>query len=81
MTKKILINAMDPDEHRIATIKENKLEQFHISTTARQATQGNIYKGVVSRVEPSLQQYLSITAKTRTVSCRKMKYTKTISRK
>ena len=55
MTKKILINALDPDEHRIAAIKDNKLEQFHIETTARQVTQGNIYKGVVTRVEPSLQ--------------------------
>jgi ribonuclease E len=55
MTKKILINALDPDESRIATIKDNKLEQFHIETTAKQVTQGNIYKGIVTRVEPSLQ--------------------------
>ncbi len=55
MNKKILINALDPDEHRIATIQENKLEQFHIETTAKQVTQGNIYKGIVTRVEPSLQ--------------------------
>ena len=55
MNQKILINALDPDEHRIAAIKDNKLEQFHIETTARQVTQGNIYKGIVTRVEPSLQ--------------------------
>lgn len=55
MNKKILINALDPDEHRIATIQDNKLEQFHIETTAKQVTQGNIYKGIVTRVEPSLQ--------------------------
>ncbi len=55
MTKKILINALDPDESRIATIKDNKLEEFHIETTARRVTQGNIYKGIVTRVEPSLQ--------------------------
>ncbi len=55
MTKKILINALDPDEHRIAAIKDNKLEQFHIETTAIQVTQGNIYKGIVTRVEQSLQ--------------------------
>jgi ribonuclease E len=55
MTKKILINALDPDESRIATIQDNKLEQFHIETTARKVTQGNIYKGIVTRVEPSLQ--------------------------
>ncbi len=55
MTRKILINALDPDESRIASLKDNKLEQFHIETTAKQVTQGNIYKGIVTRVEPSLQ--------------------------
>jgi len=55
MTKKILINALDPDENRIAALKDNKLDQFHIETTAKQVTQGNIYKGIVTRVEPSLQ--------------------------
>ncbi|MCK5836986.1 MAG: Rne/Rng family ribonuclease [Desulfobacula sp.] len=55
MTQKILINALDPDEHRIVALKDNKLEQFHIETTAKQVTQGNIYKGIVTRVEPSLQ--------------------------
>jgi ribonuclease E len=55
MSKKILINALDPDENRIAALKDDKLDQFHIETTARQVTQGNIYKGIVTRVEPSLQ--------------------------
>ena len=55
MTKKILINALDADENRIATLVDNKLEQFHIETTAKEITQGNIYKGIVTRVEPSLQ--------------------------
>ena len=55
MNRKILINALDPDESRIATIVDNKLDQFHIETAAKQVTQGNIYKGVVTRMEPSLQ--------------------------
>ncbi len=55
MTTKILINAQDADENRIATIKDNKLEEFHIETASRQAAQGNIYKATVTRVEPSLQ--------------------------
>ncbi len=54
MNRKILINALDPDENRIATIVDNKLDQFHIETAARQVTQGNIYKGIVTRVEQSL---------------------------
>ena len=54
-TRKILINAVDPEECRIALIKGRSLESFHIETTAGEITRGNIYKGVVTRVEPSLQ--------------------------
>ena len=52
---KILINAVDPEECRIALVKGSRLESFHIETTAGEITRGNIYKGVVTRVEPSLQ--------------------------
>ncbi len=55
MTTKILINAVDPEECRIAKVKESKLEEFHIDSAAKEITHGNIYKGVVSRVEPGLQ--------------------------
>ena len=53
--QKILINAVDPEECRIALIKGSHLESFQIETTAGEITRGNIYKGVVTRVEPSLQ--------------------------
>ena len=55
MTRKIFINALDSDECRIVTINENKLEEFHLETTAREVAQGNIYKATIIRVEPSLQ--------------------------
>ena len=55
MSTKILINAVDPEEVRIAKVKDSKLEEFHIEGAAREITHGNIYKGVVTRVEPSLQ--------------------------
>jgi ribonuclease E len=55
MSIKILINAIDPEECRVATVKANKLEEFYIESAAREITQGNIYKGVISRIEPSLQ--------------------------
>jgi len=45
MTRKILINAQDPDVSRIAAVIDNKLDQFHIETRAKEVTQGNIYKG------------------------------------
>ena len=54
MNCKILINAADPEECRIAKIINNKLEDFHTETSAKLITQGNIYKGVVTHVEPSL---------------------------
>lgn len=55
MSNKILINAVDPEECRIAKIKDNKLDEFHLETTAKAITRGNIYKGVITRVEPGLQ--------------------------
>ena len=55
MTSKILINAIDADECRIAKVKENQLEEFHIESAGRKITHGNIYKAVISRIEPSLQ--------------------------
>jgi len=55
MTTKILINAIDPGECRIAKVKDSKLEEFHIESAAHEITHGNIYKGVIVRVEPGLQ--------------------------
>ena len=55
MSLKILINASDPEECRMAAVKDSKLEEFHIESAAREITHGNIYKGVITRIEPSLQ--------------------------
>lgn len=52
---KILINAVDPEECRIALLKAGRLENFGIETAASEITRGNIYKGTITRVEPSLQ--------------------------
>jgi len=55
MSNTILINAIDRDECRIAKVKEGKLEEFHIENASREIIHGNIYKGVISRIVPSLQ--------------------------
>jgi ribonuclease E len=55
MSSKLLINAVDREECRIAKVKESKLEEFHIESASREITHGNIYKAVITRVEPSLQ--------------------------
>ncbi len=51
----ILINAVDPEECRIALVRGGRLENFSIETAAGELTRGNVYKAVVTRVEPSLQ--------------------------
>jgi ribonuclease E len=55
MSIQLLINASDPEEIRVATVKDGRLEEFRVENAAREITQGNIYKGVVTRIEPSLQ--------------------------
>ena len=55
MSSKIMINAVDPAECRIAKVKDSKLEEFHIESAAREITHSNIYKGIIVRIEPSLQ--------------------------
>lgn len=55
MSSKILINASDPEECRIAKVKDGQLEEFHTESAAREITHGNIYKGIITRVEPGLQ--------------------------
>ncbi|BBO81764.1 hypothetical protein DSCO28_23300 [Desulfosarcina ovata subsp. sediminis] len=55
MTSKILINAVDPEEVRLAIVKESRLEEFHIESAAREILHSSVYKGVITRIEPSLQ--------------------------
>ena len=55
MSTKILINAVDQEECRVAKVKENKLEDFHIESSSKEITHGNIYKGMIARIEPGLQ--------------------------
>ena len=55
MTKKMLINAVDSEEYRIAVLNDGLLDGFHIDTSKSEQKEGNIYKGVIERLEPSLQ--------------------------
>ena len=55
MKKIMLINAVESEEHRIAFIKGGMLDGFHIDIATAEQKEGNIYKGVVERIEPSLQ--------------------------
>lgn len=53
--KKLLINAVDPEEYRVALIEDGVLEEFYIETAAKEQIRGNIYKGIVAHIEPALQ--------------------------
>ena len=55
MKKVMLINAVESEEHRIAFISGGMLEGFHIDIATAEQKEGNIYKGIVERIEPSLQ--------------------------
>lgn len=55
MSKRILINALYPEEKRVAIVEGDRLIDFYVEVAAREQLKGNIYKGVVVRVEPGLQ--------------------------
>ncbi len=52
---KLLINAEEPEECRVALIENGKIESFHVATIGRELTKNNIYKGRVAAIEPNLQ--------------------------
>ena len=52
---KMLINASDPEEFRVAIVEDGRLEEFAIEVASKEQLKGNIYKGVISNIEPSLQ--------------------------
>ncbi len=55
MTKKMLIDAAQSEEIRVAVIDGNKVDDFDFESSARKPLRGNIYLARITRVEPSLQ--------------------------
>ncbi|KNZ31817.1 MAG: ribonuclease E [Methylibium sp. NZG] len=53
--KRMLINATQPEERRLAIVEGQKLMDFETEIEGREQRKGNIYKAVVTRVEPSLE--------------------------
>lgn len=53
--KRILINATQPEEIRVAMVDGQHLYDLDIEHPFRASKKANIYKGVVTRVEPSLE--------------------------
>ena len=50
----MLINAIDPEESRIAVVEDGVLQELHVELASREAYLGNIYKGKVVNIEPSI---------------------------
>ena len=55
VTYKLLINAEEPEECRIALVEDGRLESFHVTTIDREPTKNNIYKGRIVSIEANLQ--------------------------
>lgn len=52
---KLLINAEEPEECRLALLEDGRLQSINVSTTAKTQTKNNIYKARIVAIEPSLQ--------------------------
>jgi ribonuclease E len=53
--KRMLINATQPEELRVATVDGQQLYNLDIESPGREQKKANIYKGIITRVEPSLE--------------------------
>ena len=53
--KRMLVNATQQEELRVALVDGQKLYDLSIELTSREQKKANVYKGKISRVEPSLE--------------------------
>ncbi len=53
--KRMLINATQPEELRVALVDGQKLYDFDIEVPSKEQKKSNIYKGIITRIEPSLE--------------------------
>lgn len=55
MKQEMLINVAQPEECRIAIVEDGTLEELYVERAGQDNYVGNIYKGVVVNLEPSIQ--------------------------
>src|SRR5512134_295222 len=53
--KRMLFNATQSEELRVAIVDGQKLIDLDIESAGKEQRKGNIYKGIVTRIEPSLE--------------------------
>src|SRR5262245_7796180 len=55
MKKEMLINVLQPEEIRIAIVEDGVLEELYVERSSHESYVGNIYKGRIVNIEPSIQ--------------------------
>lgn len=55
MSRRMVINAVHPEEIRIAITEDDALLELEIESDLGRKLKGNVYKAKISRIEPSLQ--------------------------
>ena len=53
--KRMLFNATHAEETRVGIVDGQRLVDIDIETAGREARKSNIYKGIITRIEPSLE--------------------------
>src|SRR5512139_3064227 len=53
--KRMLFNATQAEELRVAIVDGQKLVDLDIESASKEQRKSNIYKGVITRIEPSLE--------------------------
>ena len=53
--KRMLFNATQAEELRVAIVDGQKLIDLDIESAGKEQRKSNIYKGVITRIEPSLE--------------------------
>ena len=55
MKQEMLINVAQPEECRIAIVEDGLLEELYVERSSQDNYVGNIYKGKIVNLEPSIQ--------------------------
>ncbi|MEM7785434.1 MAG: Rne/Rng family ribonuclease [Planctomycetota bacterium] len=55
MKKQMLINASQVEENRIAIVEDGRLEELYVERASQENFVGNVYKGKVVNLEPTIQ--------------------------
>src|SRR5437868_6727073 len=55
MKKEMLINVLQPEECRIAIVENGLLEELYVERSSQESYVGNIYRGRIVNIEPSIQ--------------------------